>query len=317
MEKRSFESFLTKFARNKELFQKDEKVLVACSGGPDSVAMLCALKSQKNLLEIELSVAHVDHNLRPNSKNDAFFVENLSKKFDLQFIFRSVKVESSGNLENNARMARHHALNQMVLELGCTLIALGHTSSDKAETVLHNIARGAGTNGFSSLRPRNGNLIRPILFASRTDVLNYLEEIGQGFMTDETNEDKTFSRNRIRHNVIPELEQIFPQASRNITRLSSIIEEESEFLNQMAKESIEKCVTSAVEGRMLSIVYFSKLHFVIQRRMLLLLCNDEYISLSHLDDLIKFILHSEPNKKALLGVKTFVKLDKHRLQILP
>lgn len=317
MEKRSFESFLVKYARNKELFHKDERVLAACSGGPDSVAMLCALKSQKNLLEIDLSVAHVDHNLRANSNNDAVFVDNLSKRLDLPFICRSVKVESAGNLENNARMARHYALNQIALELGCTLIALGHTSSDKAETILHNIARGAGTNGFSSLRPRNGNLVRPILFASRTDVLSYLEEIEQEFVTDETNEDNKFSRNRIRHNVIPELEQVFPQASRNIARLSSIIEEESEFLNELAKEGIEKCVTNAVEGRMLSVVHFSKLHFVLQRRVLLLLCNDEYLSLNHLDDLIKFILHSEPNKKAYLGVKTFVKVNKHRLQILP
>lgn len=308
---------MVKFATRHNLALENENILVACSGGPDSVALLHALKSQKDLLKINIFVAHVNHNLRANSQNDALFVESLAKRLGLPFLCKSVTVESVGNVEDNARKVRHQSLNEMATEARCSKIALGHTSSDKAETVLHNIARGAGTKGFSSLRPSNGNIIRPILFASRKDVLDYLGEIGQDYITDETNADTAYSRNRIRHNVIPELEQIFPQASRNIARLSGIIEEESEFLNELAKESMERCIIEAVEGRMLSIPVFAKLHFVLQRRLLLLLCQDEYLSLSHLDDLIKFILHSEPNKRACLGVKTFVKVDKHRLQILP
>lgn len=308
---------MVKFVARHSLVDKNEQILVACSGGPDSVALVCALEFQKDLLKISLYIAHINHNLRANSQNDAIFVENLAKKLSLPFLCRSVLVQNIGNLEDNARKARHKGLNEMAMEAGCKSIALGHTSSDKAETVLHNIARGAGTKGFSSLRPRNGSIIRPILFASRKDVLDYLGEAGQDYVTDETNLDTIFSRNRIRHNVIPELEQIFPQASRNIARLSGIIEEESEFLNELAKQGMEECVMEAVQGKMLSIPIFNKLHFVLKRRILLLLCEDEYLSLSHLDDLIKFILHSEPNKKAHLGVKTFVKVDKHRLQILP
>lgn len=308
---------MVKFVTWHCLVDKNDNVLVACSGGPDSVALIHALKSQKDLLKINLVIAHVNHNFRQNSQNDALFVENLAKKLGLSFLCKSVVVESDGNLEDNARKVRHESLNEMAIETRCSKIALGHTSSDKAETVLHNIARGAGTKGFSSLRPTNCNLIRPILFASRKDILDYLNEIDQDYITDETNANTAFSRNRIRHNVIPELEHIFPQASRNIARLSSIIEEESKFLNELAKKDLEKYVTEAVDGRILSITLFAKLHFVLQRRILLLLCEDEYLSLSHLDDLIKFILYSEPNKKAHLGVKTFVKVDKHRLQIMP
>ena len=144
MRQRAFEEKTTEFVRTHDLLKTGDKVLVGCSGGPDSVALLLVLNNLSSLFKISISVVHINHCLRPRSDNDAEFTKNISQTLELPFFLRKVDVKKSGNIEDNARISRHEAIQSILLDLGLSVIALGHTASDRAETVLHNLARGSG-----------------------------------------------------------------------------------------------------------------------------------------------------------------------------
>jgi len=311
---RAFEEKTTEFVRNHRLFEPEDNVLVACSGGPDSVALLLVLNNLSDLLKISISVVHINHNLRFESENDAEFTKNLAVKLGLPFFLSKIDIKKSGNLEENARDSRHMAIQSILVESKMDVIALGHTASDRAETVLHNLARGSGMAGVGTMQPKSGNIVRPLLFATRNEVIDYLKHNDQIFVTDATNANIDFSRNRIRHHIISELEQIFPQTQANIARFAQISSEESDFLDEIAKQRI----TEFFDGNKISISKFKLLPKVMMRRSIRLICLDDYSpSLSTIDDAIKFILESEPGKQLCVSKLTFSKVSKDYIEIKP
>ena len=180
-----------------------ERVLVAVSGGADSVALLGALLALAPELRLTLHVVHVDHQLRPDSGRDAAFVEDLGRRLGVPVDVERVRVAPGGSVEAAARAARHGALEAARARHGAARIAVGHTADDQAETVLMRMLDGAGVRGLAAIPPVRGAIIRPLVETRRRDVEAALRAAALPWIEDPTNRDPQFLRNRIRHELLP------------------------------------------------------------------------------------------------------------------
>jgi len=194
------------------MFQRDQRVGVAVSGGADSVCLLHVLRELGPRWNLRFTVLHLDHRLRgEESRADAAFVRDLAAAFDLPFELQETEVaalcrETGDNLEQAARAARLEFFTRLIEAGGLDRIATGHTRSDQAETVLFRFLRGAGTAGLAGIRPVTGDgIVRPLLEVDRAEVERYLRERGVTWRNDSTNDSTAFARNRIRHELLPQL----------------------------------------------------------------------------------------------------------------
>jgi tRNA(Ile)-lysidine synthase len=187
------------------LLDRGDRVLVAVSGGPDSVALLDALVQLRVEWDLSLRVCHVHHGLRAEANADAAFVEALARRLGcpVTVAHAPVVLGAGRSPEDAARVARHAALARAADAHGATRIALGHTADDQAETVLMRVLDGAGPRGLAGIPVRRGRVIRPLLDVDRPAVLAHLEAQGLAHVEDATNRDRAFRRNRIRHDLLP------------------------------------------------------------------------------------------------------------------
>jgi tRNA(Ile)-lysidine synthase len=200
---------------------RGETVVVACSGGPDSTAMLDALARLAPPRRLVLHVAHVDHGLRTGSESEAAIVAAASAVRSLQFTALAVDVASRGSsLQDRARDARRAALTDLARSIGATSIALAHTADDQAETVLMRALAGATPRALAAMAERNGLVARPLLHLWRQDVAAYCAALGLTTVEDPSNVDPRFLRSRVRHELLPALEAVFPAARRRLCVLA-------------------------------------------------------------------------------------------------
>jgi tRNA(Ile)-lysidine synthase len=197
-----------------------EHVLIACSGGPDSTALLDALARLGPPRDWRLSVAHVDHGLRAGSAAESGLVARLAADRGLAFRALSVQVTPGGSLQDRARSARHAALRAEAARVGAEVIALGHTADDQAETVLMRALSGASPKGLPAMAERERRLVRPLLRVWREATVAYCAALGIEPIDDPSNSDPRFLRSRVRHQVIPALEAVFPGARRRLVVLA-------------------------------------------------------------------------------------------------
>jgi tRNA(Ile)-lysidine synthase len=190
------------------MFEPGQKVGVAVSGGADSVCLLHVLLELGPRWDLDLSVLHLDHGLRgEESRQDAEFVRQLAFQLGLPLWFRAAAVAASpDNLEQAARDARLAFFRETIASGAVERIALGHSRSDQAETVLFRFLRGSGTAGLAGIRPATSEgLVRPLLAVDRAEVEQFLRQRGIGWRDDSTNRSLQFARNRIRHELLPQL----------------------------------------------------------------------------------------------------------------
>ena len=205
-------SFLDRIRRTiarYSMLQPGDPVSVAVSGGADSVCLLHVLLELRREFSLSLSIIHIDHNLRgPESQADAQFVHNLAQQLGLPFHLRTLDLSGRrGNLEQEARRARYAIFRDLVHDGLSQKVAVGHTRSDQAETVLYRLLRGAGSAGLAGIRPvTDFGMVRPLLQVTRPEVENWLRERSIPWRQDSTNTELRFDRNRIRHQLIPSLE---------------------------------------------------------------------------------------------------------------
>lgn len=246
-------SRVVKTIRQERLLQGGERVLVALSGGPDSVALLRALLELRELLQLEVEAAHVNHQLRgEESEADERFVSGLCRR--LQVPLRLCRVPPPappGNLEDRLRRLRYDALARLALEAKAR-VATAHTLSDQVETFLMKLFRGAGPAGLSGISPRRlhvprgsvlgVDVIRPLLAVSRREVLAFLERIGQPAREDSWNRNLSFHRNWVRLELIPLLEErLNPAVARNLARTAQLFRELEEFLEEEGETALQRC----------------------------------------------------------------------------
>jgi len=221
-------------------------VVVAVSGGGDSMALLHLLTRMRDDWGLNLVVAHLDHSIRPESREDASFVVEMAKRWNVPVETNRLPpgtLTGCGNLEATARLWRYRFLAQVAAEYqvgGCMVdVAVGHTANDQAETVLMNLIRGSGMHGLAGMRvvtplllenrPVPGvRVARPLLGVSRSDIMRYLREHSIPWREDPSNRDRTFVRNRIRHEVLPLLKKMNPQIVASLCRMASIMDAEAQ-----------------------------------------------------------------------------------------
>ena len=230
--------FLGTVRRTAERYGMDlSRPLALVSGGPDSVALLRALVG----LGGEPVVLHVDHGLRgEESREDAGFVRDLCEKLGVRCEVRSIRLEEGPNLQERARDERYRVADEVAGELGLRAIAVGHTADDVAETVLMNLARGTGLRGLAGIPPVRDRVVRPLIERTRREVLEYLAGLDQPYRTDPTNLTGKYARNRVRLEVLPVLEELYPGAARNLARGAALAREDLEVLEDLAAEVIER-----------------------------------------------------------------------------
>lgn len=213
-------------------------VLVAFSGGPDSTAMLHALRARASELDITLHAAHYNHCLRGEASDlDAKFAQAFATSLDIHtHIGRADHFAGRPRVsEETAREARYEFLRTVAKEIGADCIAVGHTADDRAESVLLNVIRGTGVAGLGSIRPVQGDIIRPLIDATRQDIESYIATHGLPFRVDESNADTSYARNWIRLELLPMLESRFnPNVKAALARLADVAADESDLMEQLA-----------------------------------------------------------------------------------
>jgi tRNA(Ile)-lysidine synthase len=232
---------------------QDVVVVVALSGGADSVAMLRALARLSADPRANLVVAHFNHQLRERSTEDEHFAAELAHRLQLRCEIgratTNLREVCEGSIEEAARDARYGFLKGVARRYGARYVATAHTADDQVETILYRILRGTGIAGLAGI-PRTRELIpgttliRPLLTCRRRDVLEYLHELRQSYVEDETNRDNVFARNRIRNELLPQLaEQYNTRVDDAILRLGSLAEETSVYIDAVADGLIERHVS--------------------------------------------------------------------------
>ena len=225
---------LRSFNRTHRLIEKGDTIVCAVSGGADSVALLFGLYLLKEEWQLDLSAAHFNHQLRgAESDRDEHFVRELVQtRFPgVELVVGSGDVSARAKkqgtgLEETARQMRYAFLEETARAMGAERIATAHTANDNAETVLLHLARGTGLQGLTGIAPVRGNIIRPLLTTTRDEVEGFLRAEGVLWVEDSTNTDLNFSRNRVRHGVIPELEGLYPGFARRLSENAAFLRED-------------------------------------------------------------------------------------------
>lgn len=242
----------------------ERKVTVALSGGADSVALLLCLLELKDELKIEISAAHLNHCLRgAESDRDEAFVRKLCKERGVPLICERADIkaaaESSGeSIELAARRVRYAFLERVA----SGLIATAHTANDNIETVLHNMARGTGIAGLCGIPPKRGRVIRPLIFVCRSQIECYCAEKGVAFCIDSTNGDEKYTRNHIRHSIVPRLCEVNSNAVGNAVLMSAALREDADFINTQA----DIAFSTAIKGNGLDAKALRQMHPALKYR---------------------------------------------------
>ena len=303
------------YLHQQQLIAKRDSILVAVSGGPDSVALLHVLVSLREACGIrQIAVLHFDHQLRGGeSTADRSFVMALAATLGLQVHTGSEDVRSYHrhrriSLEMAARACRQRFFEDALSRLEANGIALGHTANDQAEEILLRLFRGTGPSGMAGMRPRTtGGLIRPLLFATRKEILTYLHDQKLSFREDESNRDPAHQRNAVRHSLFPLLGKHFhPRVVEVLCRHARLAaDEESYWRELLAPHWSAVCIAEAPSRIILSGRALLELHHALQKRLLRLAIERLRESLqgiyaAHIEALWKLLASGTPGRSIQL-----------------
>ena len=281
------------------MLEGGETVLVSVSGGPDSLALLYILRELSTDYDINLHIFHLNHLMRGEAAEaDAVFVEETAKKLGVPATVMTADVpayiaENDVSPEDGARRVRRTLIAQIAGEIGADRIALGHTADDRIETYLMRIIRGTGLDGLKSIQPVTGGIIRPLIAATRAEIMDYCAKNSLQPRVDETNEDTSILRNSIRHELIPLLAHGYNPAFREeVLREIAAIEGDLEVIEAVARQAWDEAVTKETESE----VRFDRGIFIslkpgIQRRLIRLAAEKlagtpPPLTFAHVEDII-------------------------------
>ncbi|WP_414573400.1 tRNA lysidine(34) synthetase TilS [Nostoc sp. CCY 9925] len=232
--------------RSRHLFERHQRLLVAVSGGQDSLCLIKLLLDLQSKWEWHLGIAHCDHRWRSDSQANANHVENLATTWGISFYLETANEPI--NSEAAARDWRYQALNAIAQANNYQYIVTGHTASDRTETLLYNLIRGTGADGLQALiwqRPLNTGimLVRPLLEITRTQTQQFCQDFQLPIWEDSTNQDLKYARNRIRQELLPYLQQNFnPQVESALAQTAELLQAEVEYLEKAAQQLREEAM---------------------------------------------------------------------------
>lgn len=298
-------------------------ILVAFSGGADSSALLAMLMEYARRYGTPLSVAHVDHKLRGEASNrDRLFCRDVAQKNELPFYVLEADVgalaaEHHRGVEEEARHVRYEFFSNLMKQHQIPLLATAHNADDNAETMLFNLARGCSLKGLCGIpesRPmENGRLIRPLLNMAKVDIVAFCKEHQIPYVTDDTNQDISYSRNRIRHKVIPQLTEINEAAASNMARTGSWLRRDESLLSDMAADAV---ATHVKDGH-ISLKALGELHPAIASRVIATMLADASsdVRAVYIEDVLALANKAVPHAQLDLGNGAHARIEDDSLII--
>lgn len=268
------ERFLS-FIRDEGLLQAGNKVVVGVSGGQDSITLFHLLYQLRHELGITLIIAHYNHSLRTGADRDQAFVRALAKKFGIPFITEKNHVRPLPNvsLEEFARNKRYSFFKKMVRVKKADCIVVAHTEDDLAETVLMRLLRGTGLAGLRAMLPLreiNGlRVVRPLLFAPRSDIEKYVQEKDLGFVQDPSNRSLRHFRNQVRLRILPFLEKELGRNVRsNLASLATVAASDYDLIDRESRRNYDECASKSRGTVFLSLAKFRSIHPALRRSVI-------------------------------------------------
>jgi tRNA(Ile)-lysidine synthase len=267
------------------MLEKGDTVIVALSGGPDSVCLLHVLEQLRARFSLTLYVAHFNHRLRPEAAEDEEFAEKTATRMSLPFLSSSADVRSYAkeeglSIEDAARRLRYEFLLRSAKTVGAKKVAVGHNADDQAETVLMRLIRGSGPHGLAGIPPvrrlgdaRGPRIIRPLLEVWRSDIMRYLAAHKMQYRKDESNDSAEFFRNKIRLQLLPSLEDEYnPKIKQRLAAAASALAIENDFMESEAQIVAEEIILERKSGWVVfNATLLASLHSALRKRVLLAL----------------------------------------------
>ena len=271
-----------KYIEKHQLVQSGDRLLLACSGGVDSVAVVLAFHELKELYNIQLGIVHTDHQLRgEESAEDMFFVEQLANRLEIPFYGTTLEVPSrvkaeGGNIQVICREERYAYFDSVMKQNHFDRLVLGHHADDQIESIVMSLVRGSLASSLTGIPITrtfsSGQIIRPFLCVTKEEILGFVQFHKQSFRHDPSNDKHTYTRNRLRHTVVPLLRQENQHVADSIRSFVEKQQQDDTFLQTLAKEKFDQLVTVGSESRFsLDTNQFREIPITLQRRVILLL----------------------------------------------
>ncbi len=327
--KESLEEKVFKTIKRNKLIEKDEKIIVGVSGGPDSLSLLKILYDIKNNiskygLTYKIIVAHINHQIRKEANEEEKFVKEICKKYNIEFYSKRIDIKKVANnnkigTEEAGRKIRYEFFEQIGIKTNAQKIAIAHNKNDNVETIIMNALRGASISGLKGIQPSNGKIIRPLIECSRDEIEEFCREFNLNPKIDKTNFENIYTRNKIRNIVIPYIKKEFnSNIIETLNRLSYTVRKEDSFIEKIVIEEFNKLKIEEEEKKItLDLKKFNELHEVIKARLLLytitkVLGTSQGIYQIHIEDMIKLCSKNIGNKYLTpnKNIKIFIKKQK-------
>lgn len=310
--------------KSHNLFPENSRILVACSGGPDSMALLYLLQdiATHRHTTYKIGVAIVDHCIRPESKDEVLWLQHQVEELGLPFYSATFDVpclskEHKKSEETIGRQVRYQWLNEIAQSEGYDYISVAHHKDDQAESILAHIIRGSGLNGLTGMSVVQSEysipVVRPLLDVTKEDLLAYIGTKHISYCVDSTNEDVRYQRNRIRHRIIPELEAVNPAVVDAIVRLGSSVNEDVMVISDLTSRTFDKLVSIGDDEVRISRRALRQEPLAIQRRLWQRLVStiDSELTLTsaHQEQLLDIVNTGEKKTFTIKSIKVIAQCD--------
>lgn len=310
--------------KSHNLFPENSRILVACSGGPDSMALLYLLQdiATHRHTTYKIGVAIVDHCIRPESKDEVLWLQHQVEELGLPFYSATFDVprlskEDKKSEETIGRQVRYQWLNEIAQSEGYDYIAVAHHKDDQAESILAHLIRGTGLNGLTGMAVVSNDydvpVIRPLLDVTKAELLAYLEDREAIYCIDSTNDDIRYQRNRIRHRIIPELEAVNPAVVDAIVRLGSSVNEDVMVISDLTSRTFDKLVSIGDDEVRISRRALRQEPLAIQRRLWQRLVStidsDLTLTSAHQEQLLDIVNTGEKKTFTIKSIKVIAQCD--------
>lgn len=317
--------FNTHIART-NLIEKGDRIVVAFSGGVDSVALLLLLHEISATYDLSLFPVYVHHHIRNDADCDITICQTVCNYCKLELIVEHIDIPSivkaeKCSEEEAGRIARYERLQSIAGKIDATTIAVAHHMDDQSETVLHRLVRGTGLLGLGGMKSRNKNIIRPLLFIEKAALKSFVEAHGLPYVEDYTNNNTDYTRNHIRHELVPYLKKNYnPNIAASLYKLSLILQEEEDYIEEQSKTAFDQVVTVGTNNGSIDVSFgisqFSSLHMAIQKRLVFLCVskvkgNQQNIEYNHIMRVIGLLqLNSGKQVDVVEGIIAFKEFER-------
>ena len=314
------------------LIENGDKIVLAVSGVPDSIAMLDILNEinydEKINLKFEIIVSHVNHMIRKEATEDEEYVRKYCKEKNIEFYSKSIDVQKLANnnkigTEEAGRLARYNFFDEILNKTKANKIAIAHNQNDRAETIIMNAIRGSGISGLKGIEAKREKYIRPLIECERFEIEEYCNQKQLNPRIDKTNFDNEYTRNKIRNIVIPYIKREFnPNIITTLNRLSELVCEEEEYMEKQIKKAYKNLVLEEEKKQIaLDLKKFNQEETVIKSRVVLytitrLFGTSKGIEKIHIEDIIKLCKNNIGNKYLTPNKSIKILVKNHKIYFL-